>query len=396
MTPTGGDERHGIDGHRGDWTRHRHGGEHRRALPVGRRADPPGPPPRAARCGRPRASRSCSAPSARSPASSVPPSRAASAGSPCGSGGSTPTAASRAGRCGSSRWTTAPTRASTPAAMRRLILEEDVVAFIGNIAPFTFSAGRPDPRGGGRRRPSGARAPTGRGSTRPWPSRSTARTISRSRPAAKWALANLPQRKAAVLFVSEADAPRELAGNFADEWRGAAGRSSRTPACPWRRPTSPARWCRPRTAGADIMFVLLEKAACNRFFDATQRQGYAPIIIAPACVLQNMLDHKGVATNKVYAAARREARARRSQPRGGRGPRRRQALRPVPRPSTAPSCSAGWRANCSRPRMAQPGTTLTPRGIVDALHKPAGHRPRRAHPGAGLGARATTPRGGAG
>ena len=29
------------------------------------------------------------------------------------------------------------------AAVRRLILEEDVVAFIGNIAPFTFSAGAP-------------------------------------------------------------------------------------------------------------------------------------------------------------------------------------------------------------------------------------------------------------
>ena len=72
-----------------------------------------------------------------------------------------------------------------------------MVAFIGNIAPFTFSAGVP------LLEEHGVPAIGGDGGDAAWFHSPIAfpingQTVSRSRPAAKWALANLPQRKAAV------------------------------------------------------------------------------------------------------------------------------------------------------------------------------------------------------
>ena len=139
-----------------------------------------------------------------------------------------------------------------------------------------------------------------------------------------------------------------------------------------------------KNAGADIMFVLLEKAACNRFFDATQRQGYAPIIIAPACVLQNMLDHKGVATNKVYAAhAAKPVLA-------GRSPAEDEALAAGKRfDPSLPLDGAfmfGWLAGQAvRGGHGPAGHDADAAGDRRRAAQAAGHRPRRAHPGAGLG-----------
>jgi branched-chain amino acid transport system substrate-binding protein len=253
------------------------------------------------------------------------------------------------------------------AAVRRLILEEDVVAFIGNIAPFTFSAGAPILE------EAGVPAIGGEGADRAWFNSPFAfpingQNVSRSRPAAKWALANLPQRKAAVLFVSEADAPAELAGNFVDEWRRGGGQILMNTGVSIATPDFTGEVVQAKNAGADIMFVLLEKAACNRFFDATQRQGYAPVVIAPACVVDNLRDHRSVTTNKVYAAhAAKPVLA-------GRSPAEDEAIAAGKRfdPSLAldGAFMFGWLAGkLLQAALAQPGTTPTPRGIVDALHK---------------------------
>jgi ABC-type branched-subunit amino acid transport system substrate-binding protein len=123
-----------------------------------------------------------------------------------------------------------------------------------------------------------------------------------------------------------------------------------------------------QNSGADIMFIVLEKAACNRFLDATQRQGYAPVIIAPACVLQNMRDHKSVATDKIYAShAAKPVLA-------GRSPAEDEALAAIKRydPSLPPDGAFmfGWLAGrLLEAALAQPGATISPDGIVAALNR---------------------------
>jgi branched-chain amino acid transport system substrate-binding protein len=252
-------------------------------------------------------------------------------------------------------------------AIRRLILEEGVQAFIGNIAPFTFSAGLP------LLEDNGVPALGGDGADGAWFRSPVAfpingQTVSRSRPAAKWALANLPQRKAAVLFVSEADAPAELAANFVDEWRRGGGQVLMNAGVSLATPDFTGEVVEAKNRGADIMFVLLEKAACNRFFDATQRQGYAPIVIAPACTIQNLLDHKSVATDKVYAAhAAKPVLA-------GRSPEEDVVLEAIRRfdPSVKPDGAFmfGWLAGrLLEEALAQPGAEISRQGIIEALNR---------------------------
>ena len=255
------------------------------------------------------------------------------------------------------------------AAVRRLIRENRVMAFIGNIAPFTFSAGVP------LLEESAVPAIGGEGADAAWFKSALAfpingQTISRSRPSARWALANLKQRKAAVIYVSEADAPTVLAQNWVDEWKRGGGQVVMNTGVSLATPDFTGEVIQARNSGADIMFALLEQAACNRFFDAAQRQGYAPIMIAPACTLANALGHKALTTNKLHSASS----ARSAFPGQLVTPGQEEAFaagqRFDPKLSLDGAFMFGWLAGkLFEAAMDQPGTVLTPKGIIDALHK---------------------------
>lgn len=252
-------------------------------------------------------------------------------------------------------------------AVRRLILEERVTAFIGNIAPFTFSAGVP------LLEQHGVPAIGGDGGDGAWFRSPLAfpingQTVSRSRPAARWALANLPQRKAAVLFVSEADAPRVLAENFVSEWTKGGGEVVMHAGVSLATPDFTGEVVEAKNRGADILFIVLEKSACNRFLDATRRQQYKPVIIAPACVLQNALDHRAETTGLLYAShAAKPVLA-------GRSPAEDEVIAAVKRfdPTLAPDGAFmfGWLAGkLFEAALAQPGATVSPAGLVEALNR---------------------------
>jgi branched-chain amino acid transport system substrate-binding protein len=252
-------------------------------------------------------------------------------------------------------------------AVRRLILEEGVQAFVGNIAPFTFSAGVP------LLEEHGIPAIGGDGGDGAWFRSPLAfpingQTVSRSRPAAKWALANLTQRRAAVFYVNEADAPKVLAGNFKEEWTAGGGQVVVDAGVSLATADFTGEVLAAKNERADILFIVLEKAACNRFLDATQRQGYKPIIIAPACIAQNARDHKSVTTGIFYAAhAAKPVLA-------GRSPAEDEALAAVKRfdPSMLPDGAFmfGWLAGkLFEAAMAQPGAVLNPAGITAALER---------------------------
>lgn len=255
------------------------------------------------------------------------------------------------------------------AAVRRLIREERVVAFIGNIAPFTMSAGVP------LLEEAGVPALGGEGAESSWFRSPMAfpingQTVSRSRPSARWALAHLEQRKAAALYVSEADAPKALAQNWVEEWKKGGGQVLLNTGVSLATPDFTGEVVQAKNSGADIMFVLLEKAACNRFFDALQRQQYKPVIIAPACTLENALSHKSVATNLLYSAS-----AARSAFAGqlvtiGQEEAFAAGSRFAPSLSLDGAFMFGWLAGkLFEEAMAQPGAVLTPKGVVDALHR---------------------------
>jgi branched-chain amino acid transport system substrate-binding protein len=255
------------------------------------------------------------------------------------------------------------------AAVRKLIREDRVVAFIGNIAPFTLSAGMP------LLEEAGVAAIGGDGGDATWFHSPNAfpingQSVARSRPAARWAIAHLTQRKAAVFYVSEAEASTTLAQNFVDEYKKAGGQVIINAGVSLATPDFTGEVVQAQNSGADLVFILLEKAACNRFMDAAQRQGYKPIIIAPACTIDNARGHKALTTNRLYSAT-----SVRSAVHGFTVvPAQDEALaagdRYDPSLSLDGAFMFGWLAGkLFQEAMAQPGAVLTPKGIIDALHK---------------------------
>lgn len=255
------------------------------------------------------------------------------------------------------------------AAVRRLIREEQVVAFIGNIAPFTMSAGVP------LLEEAGVSAIGGEGADASWFRSPLAfpingQTISRSRPSARWGLANLRQRKAAVIYVSEADAPTVLAQNWADEWKKGGGQVVMDAGVSIATPDFTGEVVQARNSGADIIFLLLEQAACNRFFDAAQRQGFAVVMIAPACPLATALGHKALTTNRLYSAGSARSAFAGQLVTPGQEEAFAAGQRFDPKLSLDGAFMFGWLAGkLFEEAMAQPGTVLTPKGVVDALHQ---------------------------
>ncbi len=253
------------------------------------------------------------------------------------------------------------------AAVRRLIRDDGVVAFIGNIAPFTFSAGAPIleqnqiPALGGEAADSG------------WFNSPVAfpingQTISRSRPAAKWAISHLPQRKAATIFVNEADAPARLASNFADEWRNQGGEIVLEAGVSLVTPDFTSEVLEAKNRGAEVLYLVLEQSACTRWFNAQRRQRYEPIILSTACTLDNARAAKDILAGKFYALhAARPVRAPDS-------PAQAEILDAIAQydPSLPPDGAFmfGWLAGLLfQEAMAQDGAQLTGPGIIDALHR---------------------------
>jgi branched-chain amino acid transport system substrate-binding protein len=193
-------------------------------------------------------------------------------------------------------------------------------------------------------------------------------TLSRSRPAAKWGLANLPQRKAAVFYVSEVAAPKAIADEFSRVWRAGGGQVVTEAGVSIAQPDFTAEVIRAKNAGADLVFMVLERAACNRFFSAARRQQFMPVYMAPACTIDTAVDNKDLTTNRLYGVSSARPLQR------GHSPAENEALDAASRydPKMSPDGAfmfAWLGGKLLEAALAQPGTTPTAAGIVDALHR---------------------------
>jgi len=253
------------------------------------------------------------------------------------------------------------------AAVRQLITEDHVVAFIGNFAPLTFSAGVPTLESAGVAAIGGDSAEAGWfRSPMAFPINDS--TLSRSRPAAKWGLANLPQRKAAVFYVSDIAAPKAIADEFTRVWQAGGGQVVVEAGVSIAQPDFTAEVIRAKSAGADLVFMVLERAACNRFFSAARRQQYSPVFMAPACTIDTALDNKDLTTNRLYGVSSARPLQR------GHSPAEDEALDAAARydPKMSPDGAfmfAWLGGKLLEAALAQPGTTPTAAGIIDALHR---------------------------
>jgi branched-chain amino acid transport system substrate-binding protein len=187
------------------------------------------------------------------------------------------------------------------AAVRQLILERHVQAFVGNVAPLTFSAGVPLLEQYGIPALGGDSADSG-WFTSPMAFPISGATLSRAIPIAKWAIGHLPQRKVATFYVNEAAAPKRVASTFETEWKRLGGEVVGSSGVSLAQPDYTSEVLQAKSRGAEIVYLVLESAACNRFFDAARRQQYKPLFFTTACTIENAQANRDLLTNHMYVA----------------------------------------------------------------------------------------------
>src|SRR5207247_10492621 len=161
---------------------------------------------------------------------------------------------------------------------RQLITGDKVVAFVGNLAPLTFSAGT------SALEQYGVPALGGDSSDAGWfkspmafPINSVNIPLGRS--PAVWGGTNLKQSKAAVYYVNEAAATTQVANSFVGPWKAAGKQVVAQQGVSLATPDFTSEVLQAQSAGADVVFIVLDGASCRRFFDAARRQRFKPLFI---------------------------------------------------------------------------------------------------------------------
>ncbi len=185
------------------------------------------------------------------------------------------------------------------AAVRRLIREDKVVAFVGSLAPTTLSAGTPlleqaqIPVIGGDAGEAGwFRSPMA------FPSNSQG--IARGTALGQWGAANLNITRAAVFYLTDVDVGERFRSSFKAAWQRAGKQIVVDTGVSLAQPDFTSEILQAKNAGAEAIYIGLEEAACQRFFDAARRQNYTPIWFSAACVLRPILRAKDITTDRLY------------------------------------------------------------------------------------------------
>jgi branched-chain amino acid transport system substrate-binding protein len=185
------------------------------------------------------------------------------------------------------------------AAVRQLITEDHVVAFVGNQAPLTFSAGTSTLEqygvpalGGDSSDPGWFNSPMA------FPINSV--NIPLGRTVGVWGGAHLKQSKAAVYYVNEAQATTQVAQAFITPWKAAGKQVVAQQGVSLATPDFTSEILQAQSAGADVVMLVLDAASCQRFWDAARRQHYKPLFFASGCDLTSLKNNSDMTANNTY------------------------------------------------------------------------------------------------
>jgi branched-chain amino acid transport system substrate-binding protein len=185
------------------------------------------------------------------------------------------------------------------AAIRQLITNDHVVAFVGNLAPLTFSAGT------SALEQYGVPALCGDSSDPGWFNSPMAFPINSvniplGRAPGLWGGANLKQSKAAVYYVNEAAATTAVAQAFVGPWKAAGKQVVAEQGVSLATPDFTSEVVQAQSSGADVVMLVLDGASCSRFFDAARRQHYKPLFIADGCGIGTLKSNADMTANNTY------------------------------------------------------------------------------------------------
>jgi branched-chain amino acid transport system substrate-binding protein len=167
-------------------------------------------------------------------------------------------------------------------AVRRLVEEEHVVAFVGSIAPLTFSAAT------SVLEQHGVPAIGGDSSEPGWFASPMAFPIASylvpaGRPLGVWGPTGLGKKKAATFHLSEAEVARLRTQAFEDGWKAHGGQVLVSQAVSIATVDYTSEVIQAKDAGAQVVLLDLDEASCQRFWSAARRQQYRPIYLPTGC-----------------------------------------------------------------------------------------------------------------
>jgi branched-chain amino acid transport system substrate-binding protein len=251
------------------------------------------------------------------------------------------------------------------AAVRRLIRENHVVAFVGSLAPTTLSAGTPLLEQAGIPVIGGDAGESG-WFTSPMAFPSNSQGIARGNALGKWGAANLKITKAAVFYITDVDVGERFRSSFKNAWTKAGKQIVVDVGVSLAQPDFTSEILQAKNAGAEVIYIGMEEAACQRFFDAARRQNYTPIWFTAACVLRPILRAKDITTDRLWAGSS-FGRSDANTPEAAEWREAYKRFAPdLPYPD---SFSFTWIAGKMFEAAVKAGGGVTSKQIVDGFHK---------------------------
>jgi branched-chain amino acid transport system substrate-binding protein len=187
--------------------------------------------------------------------------------------------------------------------VRRLIDDVGVVAFVGNGASLTMSAGTPILEAAGIPAIGGDSGNAGWfRSPMAFPLNGAARPEGIA--LGGYAARQLPQQRLAIYHISEIDIGTVIADEVEDQWRAAGKEVVARGSVALAHPDFTAEVIQAKNERADIVALFADISGCRRFLDAARRQGYKPVFLfASACFQPGLDAHNDLVQDNLYVGS---------------------------------------------------------------------------------------------
>jgi branched-chain amino acid transport system substrate-binding protein len=189
------------------------------------------------------------------------------------------------------------------AAVRRLIDEVGVVAFVGDGASLTMSAGTPILERAGIPAIGGDSGNAGWfTSPMAFPLNGAARPEGIA--LGSWAAQHLAQTRLAIYHISEIDIGTVIADQVEAQWKKAGKTVVARGSVALAHPDFTAEILQAKNQHADVVALFADISGCRRFFDAARRQDYHPVfLVASACFQPGLESANDLVKDNLYVGS---------------------------------------------------------------------------------------------
>jgi len=187
------------------------------------------------------------------------------------------------------------------AAVRQLIDQDHVIAFVGSYAPISFSGGLPAIEKAGLPAIGGDSAEAG-WFTSPNAFPFNGEALPQGKAIGLYGCQSMKQTKLAIYYVQEIAFGGIIANTTAQYWSSCGKKVVAKTGVSLAQPDFTSEVLQAKGAGADAVAIFSDNSGCRRFWDAARRQNFKPVwFAAVSCYNPGVADAKDMIANNIYA-----------------------------------------------------------------------------------------------